>query len=133
MIVALVLSGCAKPDSVVKPVHSRDDVDKPFATYKGKATPVSGAEISKYAGQIRSAIESHFYDVDSYAGMSCTLRISLAADGMLLDVRTEGGDPALCRAAMKAATQARFPVPPTQAVYQVFKNAVLEFRPGASE
>ncbi|WP_390902144.1 cell envelope integrity TolA C-terminal domain-containing protein [Serratia proteamaculans] len=40
-----------------------------------------------------------------------------------------GKKPALCRAAIKATTNARFPKPPSQVVYGDFKNAVLEFRP----
>ncbi|MEY8710975.1 cell envelope integrity protein TolA, partial [Mangrovibacter phragmitis] len=89
----------------------------------------SGAEINGYASQIKSAIESKFYDSGSYAGKTCTLRIKLAPDGMLLDVQSEGGDPALCQAALAAARQAHMPKPPSQAVYEVFKNAPLDFKP----
>ncbi len=89
----------------------------------------SGADINNYAGQIKSAIESKFYDASSYAGKTCTLRIKLAPDGLLLDLQSEGGDPALCQAALAAARQAKFPKPPSQAVYEVFKNAPLDFKP----
>jgi colicin import membrane protein len=44
-------------------------------------------------------------------------------------VKSEGGDPALCQAAIAAAKQARIPKPPSQAVYEVFKNAPMRFRP----
>ncbi|MNH19790.1 cell envelope integrity inner membrane protein TolA [compost metagenome] len=53
----------------------------------------------------------------------------MAPDGLLIDVKSEGGDPALCQAAIAAAKQARIPKPPSQAVYEVFKNAPLTFRP----
>ncbi len=89
----------------------------------------SGADINNYAGQIKSAIESKFYDASSYAGKTCTLRIKLAPDGLLLNIQSEGGDPALCQAALAAARQAKFPKPPSQAVYEVFKNAPLDFKP----
>ncbi|MGQ7172078.1 cell envelope integrity protein TolA, partial [Escherichia sp. R-CC3] len=67
---------------------------------------------NNYAGQIKSAIESKFYDASSYAGKTCTLRIKLAPDGMLLDIKPEGGDPALCQAALAAAKLAKIPKPP---------------------
>ncbi|EFZ0308479.1 cell envelope integrity protein TolA, partial [Shigella sonnei] len=94
-----------------------------------KNNGASGADINNYAGQIKSAIESKFYDASSYAGKTCTLRIKLAPDGMLLDIKPEGGDPALCQAALAAAKLAKIPKPPSQAVYEVFKNAPLDFKP----
>ena len=70
-----------------------------------------------------------FYTDPSYTGKTCDLRIKLAPDGLLLDVKAEGGDPALCQAALSAARQARYPKPPSEAVYQVFKNAPVVFQP----
>jgi len=48
---------------------------------------------------------------------------------MLISVTPEGGDPALCQAAVTAAKQARIPKPPSQEVYEVFKNAPMRFKP----
>ncbi|MGB8667601.1 MAG: cell envelope integrity protein TolA [Serratia inhibens] len=129
VIAALLLTGCAKTSSAIKPGPSDEGVDEMFAAFEGKTAPEPGVEASQYAAQIRSAIESHFLDVGSYTGKRCALRIMLAPDGMLLAVRAEEGDPDLCRAAIKAATKARFPKPPSPAVYETFKNPVLEFRP----
>uniref|UniRef100_UPI0027B97567 cell envelope integrity TolA C-terminal domain-containing protein n=2 Tax=Enterobacterales TaxID=91347 RepID=UPI0027B97567 len=53
----------------------------------------------------------------------------LNTDGTLANITSEGGDPALCTAALAAARQARFPKPPSEAVYEVFKNAPLDFKP----
>ena len=97
----------------------------PAGSGNTKNNGASGADINNYAGQIKSAIESKFYDASSYAGKTCTLRIKLAPDGMLLDIKPEGGDPALCQAALAAAKLAKIPKPPSQAVYEVFKNAPL--------
>lgn len=94
-----------------------------------KSAGASGAEINGYLGQITAAIQSKFYDASTYAGKTCNLRIKLAPDGMLISVQSEGGDPALCQAAIAAAKQARIPKPPTQAVYEVFKNAPMRFKP----
>jgi len=65
----------------------------------------------------------------SFSGKTCTLRVRLAPDGLLLDIKSEGGDPALCQAAVAAARQAKMPNPPSQAVYEVFKNAPIDFKP----
>ncbi|WP_208905005.1 cell envelope integrity protein TolA [Serratia plymuthica] len=129
VIAALLVTGCAKTSSAIKPVPSDEGVDEMFAAFEGKTAPQPGEEARQYAAQIRSAIQSHFQDVGSYAGKRCALRIMLAPDGMLLDVRAEEGDPDLCRAAIKAATNARFPKPPSPAVYDALKNPILEFRP----
>ena len=44
--------------------------------------------------------------------------------------KPEGGDPGiLCQAALAAAKLAKIPKPPSQAVYEVFKNAPLDFKP----
>ncbi|HHH4155831.1 TPA: cell envelope integrity protein TolA, partial [Enterobacter cloacae subsp. cloacae] len=101
----------------------------PTGSGNTKSNGATGAEINGYAAQIKSAIESRFYDASSYTGKTCTLRIKLAPDGMLLDIKSEGGDPALCTAAQAAARQAKMPKPPSQAVYEVFKNAPLDFKP----
>lgn len=129
VIAALLVTGCAKTSSAIKPVPSDQGVDEMFAAIEGKTAPVPGAEARQYAAQIRSAIQSHFQDAGSYAGKRCALRIMLAPDGMLLAVRAEEGDPDLCRAAIKAAAKARFPKAPSPAVYDALKNPVLEFRP----
>uniref|UniRef100_UPI000535278D cell envelope integrity protein TolA n=1 Tax=Pantoea septica TaxID=472695 RepID=UPI000535278D len=94
-----------------------------------KKAGASGAEINSYLGQVVGAIQSRFYDADTYKGKECNLRIKLAPDGLLIDVKSEGGDPALCQAAIAAAKQAHIPKPPSQAVYEVFKNAPMRFKP----
>lgn len=94
-----------------------------------KKSGASGAEINSYAGQIQAAIQSKFYDWESFKGRQCILRLRLAPDGLLIDVKSEGGDPALCQAALAAARQARIPKPPSQAVYEALKNAPLDFKP----
>ncbi|HAT24029.1 MAG TPA: cell envelope integrity protein TolA, partial [Pantoea septica] len=94
-----------------------------------KKAGASGAEINSYLGQVVGAIQSRFYDADTYKGKECNLRIKLAPHGLLIDVKSEGGDPALCQAAIAAAKQAHIPKPPSQAVYEVFKNAPMRFKP----
>ncbi|AMG98279.1 cell envelope integrity protein TolA [Serratia liquefaciens] len=129
VIATLLLAGCSGTDTAAKPEVSGGEVDDLFAGLQGKTAPAPGQEINRYIAQIAAAIQSHFQYDSVYAGKECSLRLKLAPDGMLLDVRAEGGDPALCRAAVVATANASFPKPPTPAVYAVVKNAALEFRP----
>jgi colicin import membrane protein len=129
IVTSLWLTGCTKTNAVANAGPSAEGVDDLFAALDGKATPAAGDEVSNYAGQVRAAIQRHFYDANAYAGKTCALRMKFAPDGMLLAVRPESGDPALCQAAIKAIINTRFPKPPSQAVYDAFKNSVLEFRP----
>lgn len=134
LVIATSLSGCVKTESVVKTTPSENDVDDLFTPLSGGRpnSPLAGSE-KEYAAQIQNVIYRNFYDANSYAGKQCDLRIKLAPDGMLLDVRAVDGDPALCRAAIKAVANTTFPKPPSQAVYGAFKNFTLDFRPLATE
>lgn len=41
-----------------------------------------------------------------------------------------GGDPAFCQQMLAATSRmSKFPKPPSQAVYETFKNAPLDFKP----
>lgn len=53
----------------------------------------------------------------------------MAPDGLVIGVKVEGGDPALCQAAAAAARQAKMPKPPSKEVYEAFKNAPIDFNP----
>lgn len=88
----------------------------------------TGADISAYAKQIQMAIQSRLYDASLYQGKRCVLHINLGPDGTLKDITSEGGDPALCQAALTAARTASIPKPPSQAVYEKIKNATLDFK-----
>ncbi|MDQ2567701.1 cell envelope integrity protein TolA, partial [Klebsiella michiganensis] len=90
----------------------------------------SQAEINSYISQVQAAIKGHLYDWDTYKGKTCTLRVNLAQDGTLLSVKSEGGDPAFCQQMLAATSRmTKFPKPPSQAVYETFKNAPLDFKP----
>ncbi|WP_199063549.1 cell envelope integrity protein TolA, partial [Serratia sp. ASV30] len=102
---------------------------KPAGQGNAKTAGASGADIAGYEGQIKAAIENKFYDPSSFVGKTCDLSIKLAPDGLLIDIKAVGGDPALCQAAVAAAKLAHIPKPPSQAVYEHFKNATLVFKP----
>ncbi|MXP66321.1 cell envelope integrity protein TolA [Pantoea sp. Nvir] len=94
-----------------------------------KSGKSSTTDITNYAAQIQTAIQNKFYDWENYKGRTCTLRINLASDGFLIDAQAEEGDPSLCQAALVAVQQARIPQPPSNKVYNIFKNAPLDFKP----
>ncbi len=94
-----------------------------------KKAGASGAAIDSYLGQVKGAIQSKFYDADTFAGKTCDVHIELGFDGSLLDIRPGSGDPALCQAAINAARMAKIPKPPSQEVWQAVKKATLGFKP----
>ncbi len=85
-------------------------------------------DISGYATQIRNAIEAKIPRPEQYAGKRCLLQMNLARDGMVISTRSEGGDPALCQAALTAVQQAKIPPAPNDEVYQVVRGARLDFQ-----
>lgn len=130
VVVVLPLTGCTK-----KPAHSSIDANnilfdiQPCKAADIHAQHASSAEIACYGGQIQSAIAIQFPDASSWAGKICTLRINIAPDGSLNSVKAENGDTAFCQAVLTAVKKADFPKPPSRAVYEVFKNIPLDFKP----
>ncbi|MCX9019078.1 cell envelope integrity protein TolA [Citrobacter portucalensis] len=108
IITALALAGCAhKAPSSPKVSQSTD--------------------VAAYAAEFRNAVQAKIYDADMYAGNNCVLQISMQRDGKINDVTAQGGDPALCQAAIKAVQVAEIPAPPTDEIYNKVKNARLDF------
>ncbi|MBD2812368.1 cell envelope integrity protein TolA [Xenorhabdus sp. Vera] len=96
----------------------------------GKKSGPSDSDINNYKGQIQSAIQQNFRDPDLYIGRTCELKIKLASDGLLIDIKTGVGDPALCRAALTAANLTKkMPRPPSKEIYEHFKDFTLDFKP----
>ncbi|MGU3489665.1 cell envelope integrity protein TolA [Enterobacter bugandensis] len=87
------------------------------------------AKISRYAGDIKTAVEIKMYKPEAYAGKMCTLRVSLQRDGTLKNATIEGGDPGLCKAALLAVTHAKIPPAPDDKTWQTFKNIPMDFKP----
>ncbi|GKX54268.1 hypothetical protein SOASR030_03800 [Leminorella grimontii] len=95
----------------------------------GNKAGASGPEVDAYMAQVRGAIMNKFIDPQLYKGKTCTLRVKLAPDGTLFSVQAESGDATLCQVAIMAAKQAKIPKPPSTAVYEKFKNALVDFQP----
>jgi colicin import membrane protein len=93
---------------------------------------ISQGELSKiqsYAAEIQQAITAEFSDIKSWRGKTCTIRISILPDGMLMKATVENGDPEFCQAALTAVTRAKIPPAPDKETWQVFKNSPLDFAP----
>ncbi|MER1978327.1 cell envelope integrity protein TolA [Pseudocitrobacter faecalis] len=125
----LLLAGCAKDTPSAKHTVSHDAVDKLFENYATRTKSSSEPTVGAYLSQVKTAVEKNFVDFNTYSGKACTLRISMAPDGSLEDVKKEDGDPEFCRAALAAVKKTDFPKPPSQKIYDLFKNAPLVFRP----
>ncbi|MFS1562858.1 MAG: cell envelope integrity protein TolA [Candidatus Arsenophonus phytopathogenicus] len=94
----------------------------------------SSSDVANYAGKIKAAIESKFYDADIYRGKICELSIKLAPDGMLISIAAKSNtanDQPLCDAAIRAAKTATMPKPPSRSIYDAFneQGSTLVFKP----
>ncbi|WP_425393807.1 cell envelope integrity protein TolA [Candidatus Arsenophonus triatominarum] len=94
----------------------------------------SSSDMANYAGKIKAAIESKFYDADIYRGKTCELSIKLAPDGMLISIAAKSNaanDQSLCDAAIRAAKTATMPKPPSRSIYDAFneQGSILVFKP----
>ncbi|MGP1924546.1 MAG: cell envelope integrity protein TolA [Arsenophonus sp. NEOnobi-MAG3] len=94
----------------------------------------SSSDLANYAGKIKIAIESKFYDADIYHGKTCELSIKLAPDGMLISITAKNNtanDQSLCDAAIRATKTARMPKPPSRSIYDAFneQGSYLVFKP----
>ncbi|WP_140182905.1 cell envelope integrity protein TolA [Providencia stuartii] len=90
----------------------------------GKKSGASNADVDNYAGKVKAAVESRFYDSSTYRGRTCELQFKIAPDGLLISITPNGNpanDPALCDAAIRAAKLSKLPKPPAD-VYEAFKK-----------
>lgn len=92
---------------------------------------VSGVDISNYAKVLYITIKNTGGSVfNNYKGKACVVRIHLARDGSLTGFNVEGGAPDLCdKVSHTMRAIKKFPSPPSDAVYQIIKDARLEFKP----
>lgn len=91
----------------------------------------SGSDISNYAAGVRSFVMGKMGNtLDRYKGKWCAVRIHLLRDGSLSEFNIKDGDPDLCNelsGVMRGIK--KFPSPPSDAVYQKIKDALLDFKP----
>ncbi|MFP3029280.1 MAG: cell envelope integrity protein TolA [Arsenophonus sp.] len=101
---------------------------------ENRKSEASSSDLDNYAGKIKIAIESKFYDADIYHGKICELRIKLAPDGMLISIAAKNNianDQSLCDAAIRATKTAIMPKPPSRSIYDAFneQGSALVFKP----
>ena len=111
---SIVLAGCGTDHHITR-------ADSMKITERGNG-------VMQYTGQIRDAVISQIYSPEQYTGKRCTGRMQLARNGMVISTRSEGGDPALCQAALSAVRYAKIPPAPSDEVYQIFRNVPLDFQ-----
>lgn len=119
-ILAAALTACTTP-------HHTDNV-KP-ATLRVAPDATLNEQLIAQAQAINHAISAKFYDISAYVGKKCTLKTTFNRQAFLTEVHAEGGDPALCAAAIAAAQQATFTPFINDKVYDALKNAKLDFLP----
>lgn len=114
LIISGIIIGCS--DAVSTNYHDRTSyysdkaIETQYVSSSERTSDVS-EDIRLYAHQIKSAIEKQFGDANKYSGKECTLRMHMAPNGLLLEVKRESGDLDLCREAMNAIKNADIPAP----------------------
>lgn len=90
----------------------------------------SGDDFSNYAKVMQITIQSKIENLtNDYEGQRCSIRIHLARDGSLLGFNTEGGAPDFCNKVSDVMRGInKLPTPPSDDVYQNFKDARLDFQ-----
>ena len=92
------------------------------------SSSASGADINNYVNTIRATIQRRL-DASKYAGQRCSLTLHLSRDGTVQAVDHLTGDDNLCNDALAAIYEIdKFPSPPSDGVYAVFKDATLSLR-----
>ncbi|EAQ9806798.1 hypothetical protein DAX92_27485 [Salmonella enterica subsp. enterica] len=67
---------------------------------------------------------------NAYKGKSCVVKMHLARDGSLLGFSTENGAPDLCNKLSDVMHSIKkLPAPPSDEIYDIFKDARLPFKP----
>ncbi|OCG28157.1 protein TolA [Gilliamella sp. wkB108] len=90
---------------------------------------VSNGELGKYNTLVKNAISNKFSNPNKlYSGRHCVLEIQIASDGFLIDVKSKGGDEALCREAI-SATKATVIPKPSSSIYDEVKTMIIDFQP----
>ncbi|HDX4047752.1 TPA: cell envelope biogenesis protein TolA [Enterobacter soli] len=63
--------------------------------------------VNQWAGNFKEAVERRFPSASEYAGDTCTIRVHLPkGTNKITNMHVVGGDPELCKAAIKAAQAA---------------------------
>lgn len=124
LIISGIIIGCS--DTVSTNYHDRTSyysdkaIETQYVSSSERTSDVS-EDIRLYAHQIKSAIEKQFGDASKYSGKECTLRMHMAPNGLLLEVKRESGDLDLCREAMNAIKNADIPAPLRRKYIKYFK------------
>ena len=129
LILASLTTGCTKDVSTNNydaSLYHSDKLIKSQNLSSSERTPDASEEIRQYAIQVRKAIEEQLKDASKYSGKECSLRMYMAPNGLLLQVKRVDYD--LCREAMNAVKNADIPSPPSSGVYKAFRNGVLDFK-----
>lgn len=102
-----------------------DEADEPTrAAKQGKQL----TEKERYIAMIVERITTNWYTDDTMLGKQCRIRLSLASNGFVTSSQVEGGDPAVCQAAMAAINRVgNLPMPEDPELNAEFRNIIFPF------
>ncbi|WP_210492828.1 cell envelope integrity TolA C-terminal domain-containing protein [Pantoea ananatis] len=119
LVILLVLAGCQAHSVIGRPVVTQ-----------ASTHPANDADYHRSAA---IAVQSEFYDADSFKGRTCNLQLHQVSGQMPDAINTVGGDPALCAAAIEAIKKAiehgRYPVKPSSPDSKLTESIPLVISP----
>lgn len=126
LLMSLQLVACNSAGKSTSETSSpRDDSVQTLQSAEGRQQK---SEINSYAEKIHSAVRKNLDNPYLYRGKVCSIRLTLQRDGTVISATAEDGDPELCKAALLAVKRAEIPAAPDEKTWQVFNNALMDFK-----
>lgn len=127
LFIPLLLASCTTAPHTIAEKSGKAETTPVVDDLFGDLKAGPNENITNYATKIKHAIEDKTYKPESYKGQVCTIRISLARNGLVINATAENGNPELCNATLIAVKQANMPPAPDEKTWEAFKNASLDF------
>ncbi|MBB1200953.1 cell envelope integrity protein TolA [Enterobacteriaceae bacterium 89] len=129
LIAILALVGCnGTQHSSAKASDGMTQVDDLLGSLNSTPNGRDDQSPSGYAGKIKHAVDMKLIEPEKWRGKECTVRVVLQRNGSITQANAEAGDKDFCIAAVDAVKNAAIPPAPNDKVYQMFKNAVFDFK-----
>ncbi|HAT40542.1 MAG TPA: cell envelope integrity protein TolA [Rheinheimera sp.] len=102
-----------------------DEADEPTrAAKQGQQL----TEKQRFIAMIMERVTQNWFTDDTMIGKQCRIRLRLASNGFVTSASVEGGDPAVCQAAIVAINRVgNFPMPEDPELNELFRDSVFTF------
>lgn len=90
----------------------------------------SDSALVSYLNVVRNRVMKQLGDsLDMYKGKKCAVKVGFSRDGTVIYAVDYAGDSEFCNTVTLAIRSIKFPPPPSEHIYQVVKDSILDFNP----